>query len=115
MTATQDLLALPSPVPKVKLEEVSALVAILRETGQWMTRAELETIDPRYNERRVRAIAEAGRPQIVSHPGSQGYKFLGACTLEEINHCVNTWRALRVKDYEAEVAYLKAWHQRRVA
>jgi len=111
-------LAIKREAPTVDPAEVDRVVEILRIAGTWMTAAEIadcmtdEGRGAPGADRRVRAIAAGGRPRILSHPGSQGYRLFAQATMEEIDHCITTWRAIRVDATETEVAYTKAYHAR---
>jgi hypothetical protein len=74
------------PAAVASVEEVQRVVAILTEKGQ-LTAAEicreLERPASENNKRKVRAVARAAFPGIVSFVGSDGYKLLRQCTLEE--------------------------------
>ena len=41
-------------------------------------------------ERRVRKIASTARPAVVSFPGSPGYNLWERCTVDEINHGIES-------------------------
>lgn len=76
--------------------EVEKLVQTLRENGK-MTAAQIclkwgwPATDN--NKRKVRAIASAARPGIVSFPASGGYKLAQDCTLAEIDGAIRSWDA----------------------
>jgi hypothetical protein len=94
MTATQpDLFAPPSKAPVVSSEDVGLLLNILRGAG-WM-KAAMIAADFRFvnyfgklpkdaADRKIRAIAAASTGQIISYPGSPGYKITLDATIEEI-------------------------------
>lgn len=73
-------------------EEVEKVVVILERRGQ-LTAAEicvaLERPANENNKRKVRAIARAAFPGIVSFVGSDGYKLLRQCSIDE------AWAAVR--------------------
>ena len=85
----QQELALERKAPKVKPEEIERVVDILRAGGSWMTAAEIAMCDDSFNERRLRAIAEAAGSRILSWPGSPGYRLTSQATIEEVNHAVD--------------------------
>ncbi len=71
-------------------EDVERLVNALVAAGKPLTAAQLSVflfaVDTDGNRRRVRAIASAGRPRIVSFPGSNGYELLERCSEDELRH-----------------------------
>ena len=86
-----------APAPTARLtereiapEDVERLVNALVAAGEPMTAGRLAVflfaVDTEGNRRRVRAIASAGRPRIVSFPGSNGYELLERCSEEELRH-----------------------------
>ena len=85
------LIAPPVEVPEATVRDVELVVGILREKGQ-QTAAQIAVAmgwEPTENKKRkVRAIARAARPGIVSFSGSAGYKLFKDCTVEEINACL---------------------------
>jgi hypothetical protein len=89
-TVTDNPLGLSLPAPEVSAEEVARFVAILKKAGARQTAAEISAL--MYGtvteslKRKIRAIASAARPRVVSFPGSNGYTLLERCTLEEIRH-----------------------------
>lgn len=95
-----DFTAAPEPkgeaAATATTEEVEKLVATLKEGGK-MTAAQIclrwgwPATDN--NKRKVRAIASAARPGIVSFPASGGYKLAQDCTLAEIDSAIRSWEA----------------------
>ena len=83
--------------PVATVEDVEKIVGILACSIQ-LTAAEicreLGWVINENNKRKVRAIARAARPGIVSFPNSNGYKLFRNCTVEEIRSCVNHWRSV---------------------
>jgi len=79
------------PAAVASVEEVQQVVEILARLGQ-LTAAELcrELNRPATdnNKRKVRAIARAAFPGIISFVGSDGYKLLRQCTVDEAWACV---------------------------
>jgi hypothetical protein len=102
----------PSVAPVATAEEVEWLVDMLKGKG-WLTAAKLEAIaQGTKNDRKIRAIARAAAPGIVSYPGSPGYKLWSECTMEEINHCLNAWDS-QIRDNTARrMLYSRAYHSR---
>lgn len=86
----QAQLDLKVSAPKIAPEDVERLVSALDQAGGRMSGTELaERIYGQGTEglkRRVRAIAKAARPRVVSFPGSDGYQLWERCTIEEIQH-----------------------------
>lgn len=80
--------------PTVTPADVERLVAVLSD-GAWATAATLAAAiygaPTEAHKRRVRAIASASAPGIVSWPGSPGYKLLSACTVAELHACVDAY------------------------
>ena len=83
--------------PVASIEDVRKVSEILARLGQ-LTAAEitreLGLVPNENSKRRVRAIARAARPGIVSFPNSAGYKLFEQCTVEEIRSCVNHWASV---------------------
>ncbi len=101
--------------PEATVKDVELVVAILRESGQ-MTAAQIAIRlgwpPTETRKRKVRAIARAARPGIVSFPNSEGYKLLANCTLDEINACIACWDSV-IRDATASKAlYLQALYSR---
>ena len=91
------LLAPDREAPEATHEEVQKVVGILALHGQ-QTAADIAGkmgLEPtENNKRKVRAIARASRPGIVSFPNSNGYKLWEQCTVEELRACVAHWRSV---------------------
>ena len=62
---------------------VADLVSFLRGRD-WLTAAEVSAATG-WDDRRVRELA-AGSDEVISYPGSRGYKLLAACTHAEYEH-----------------------------
>jgi hypothetical protein len=91
MESAGQLTLIAPPVPVVKPHEVEALVGVLREAKGWLTAAELAALIGKPTasfERRIRAIANVAAPAVVSYPGSPGYRWWNACSIEEIDRCI---------------------------
>lgn len=110
-------LALREKAPAISPEEVRRLVSILRESGAWMTRRELASAfgGEEVADRKVRAIAEAAAPVVVSWPGSPGYRHWDHCTVAEIDHCIEAFESAAKKLIQRAHVYRKAYHRRRSA
>jgi hypothetical protein len=112
-------LGLKLPAPAVTPEQVAQLVAVLHEgpadktdwTG-WMTADQIAAIMEKGTERKVRKIASAAAPTIVSYPGSPGYKLWAACTVEEINHAIASFEAQAKDMIKRANVYRQAYHRR---
>ncbi len=111
-------LGIAPPAPKISPEDVARVVGILRAHGGWMSAREIATEIGKLGgptrdwDRRVRAIASAARPQIVSFAGAPGYRLIEFCTMDEIDHCLSAWHAVGVDAFKTEVCYLRAYHSR---
>jgi hypothetical protein len=112
-TTTTGELALKLPAPEVTTEEIANLVGRLRVEGAWMTAAELAAaMGAGMSDRRVRKIASAAAPAVVSYPGSPGYKLWQLCSVEEINHCINALESQGRDMIKRAVLYRQAYHKR---
>ena len=101
------------PAPKVSPERVQRLIEILRFVGDWRTADELAALlGPRVSDRSVRAAASVACPQIVSYPGSPGYKLWQLCSLEEINHCIESFECQGKDMLKRAVLYRQAYYRR---
>lgn len=76
------------PTP-AKADE-QALIGFLNGKG-WMTAAQISGAT-KWNDRSVREIA-SGSDQVISYPGSPGYKLLHECTSEEYHRYREARRA----------------------
>lgn len=86
--AAQLSLCFERPTPD-KADE-RALVHFLQGKG-WLTAAQISAAT-RWNDRAVREIA-SGSDQVISYPGSPGYKLLQDCTVEEYHRYREARRA----------------------
>ena len=115
MVAEQLVLAVKTPAPEVSPEQVERLVAVLREADKkenyWMTAQQIAgRLD--LSERLTRKIASASAPTIVSYPGSPGYKLWSLCTIEEINHAIESFEAQARDMIKRAHLYRMAYHRR---
>lgn len=110
-------LALREKAPAISPEEVRRLVSILRQSGAWMTRRELAAAfgGEEAADRKVRAIAEAAAPVVVSWPGSPGYRHWDHCTVAEIDHCIEAFESAAKKLIQRAHVYRQAYHRRQRA
>jgi hypothetical protein len=79
--------------PKVRPAEVQRLVALLVKEGTSLTAAQIcplffGKVPTESRKRRVRAIARAARPRIVSFPNSDGYDLWERCNTEALWDCI---------------------------
>lgn len=96
--------------PVVTPRDVQLLMKVL-EGGVWMTASEIahHTGD---SDRKIRAIASAACPQVISYPGSPGYRLMSACTIEEINHCIAALQSQGTEMLKRAALITRAYHQR---
>ncbi|MDF3059404.1 MAG: hypothetical protein K0R17_3619 [Rariglobus sp.] len=88
-TTTELGFKIPTP-PAFSPEHVERLVKILEADGGWLTASDIGgRAGPGMTERAIRAAASAACPQVISYPGSPGYKLMKFCTPDEIHHCVS--------------------------
>jgi hypothetical protein len=84
-------------VPVATMKNVEDVVDVLKTHGQ-LSAAEIAAklgLPPSENsKRKIRAIARAARPEIVSFPASDGYKLWGQCTVAEIEACIASFDAV---------------------
>ena len=57
-------------------------------------------------------LIPAAMPQIVSYPGSPGYRLFQHCTIEEINHCIKAFESQGRDMLKRAVVYRQAYHRR---
>ena len=102
----------PVAAPVASQEEVEWLVTLLKGRG-WMTAAKLEALaSGTKDDRKIRAIARAAAPVIVSYPGSPGYKLWSECTVPELDHCLKAWDS-QIRDNTLRRAlYERAYHSK---
>lgn len=98
----------------VSPEDVARLVRVLKEASSWLTAREIAAlIGPPANERSIRAAANAACPQVISYPGSPGYRLMSACTVEEINHCIAAFQSQGTEMLKRANLITRAYHRRR--
>jgi hypothetical protein len=128
-----DQLALRLPEasgPEVSAAEIAQLIDVLRNGWQrarpgeteaerarresgWLTAVEIAAlIGGEIDDRRVRKIASAARPAVVSFPGSKGYKAWELCTIDEAGHCIETFESQGSEMIKSAVLYRQAYHRR---
>jgi hypothetical protein len=108
----QEEIALKLPEPAIKMEEIAELVGVLRAAGGWQTAAGIAARRAGWTERKVRAIASVAAPEVVSFPGSPGYKLWALCSVEEINRCIEAFESQAGDMMKRAVAYRCAYHRR---
>lgn len=112
MSATAEL-PIALPVPEFSVEEIGALVAVLREAGGWLTAKEIAArMAEGTTDRVVRAMASAACPAVVSFPGSKGYKLWQLCTVAEVGHCIAAFESQGSDMLKRAVLYRQAYHRR---
>jgi hypothetical protein len=92
-TQTEFSLDNAKAAPEIASEEIGLLLNVLRGRD-WLKAAEIAAdfrfveyfgpVTTSYAERRVRAIASASGGQVLSYPGSPGYRLTMEATIEEI-------------------------------
>ena len=114
MSSTQleiDYTPAPEPKargPKASAEQLAIVINFLRGRD-WTFRRIIEE-ETRLPDRIIRAVAKAGRPRIVSAPGSQGYKLWEHCTTEELHHCMAQFKSQRDEMAETYLIMFRAFH-----
>jgi hypothetical protein len=115
MVTDQLDLAVRIPAPEVSPEQVEQLVTVLHvkneKKNNWMTAEEIAG-RLKLSERLTRKIASASAPTIVSYPGSPGYKLWSLCTVEEINHAIESFEAQARDMIKRANLYRMAYHRR---
>lgn len=94
--------------PAVSETEVAQLIAALKGRG-WRLRRDLER-DLGWNERRIRAVAEAGTPDIIS--SGKGYRLFDEATVLEVRECIAKLKAQANTETARANKYEVALHRR---
>ena len=115
-----------SPAPKVSADDVATLCGVLRGNG-WMTAAHicarinlpgrggLPLSQRPWNERKVRAIAEAADGAVLAYPGSPGYRLYdGSVTEEDFAHANAAWKSQIRRMIARRAAYQRRHHGSRL-
>lgn len=97
--------------PVISPDDVASLVAVLGEGKAWMTAEKIAEKVQGWTERKVRRIAGAACPVVVSYPGAPGYKLWSLCSVEEINHCISSFESQARDMTRRAVQYRTAYHQ----
>ncbi len=103
------------PSATATIEEVERLVNTLREHGKQTATQVCQKwglLPTENNKRKIRAIAEAARPGIISFPSSAGYKLASDCTIDELNAAVNAWDSIIRKATVTKKLILDLIHSR---
>lgn len=107
-----------TPAPAVSAEEVATFCRLLRgkrwQKAQWVVVEASMVAGLDWNERRVRAIAEASGGAVVSYPGSPGYCLLDEASLAEIDHAVAALQSQGQRMIARSLALDKRARQRRL-
>ena len=85
------------------------LTTLLAVESRWMTAAELRCC-LNWNDRRIRAAAEAADGEVLSGPGSPGYKLTRDATPEEMG-VVGTFESQAKRMLARAVAIRRRWHR----
>lgn len=118
-------LPLQMPAPAVSADAVELLVKILAGAEAWLKAQEIEDAEgwmtanqiagqmgDDVTERAVRKVASAAAPAVVSFPGSRGYKLWQLCSVEEINHCIESFESQGKDMFKRAILYRRAYHAR---
>lgn len=99
------------PAPAT-LADVERLVTILKGR-KWMTGPLLASqLGKGWSDRKVRRVARAAAPVIVSFPGAPGYKLWAECSVEEIDRAIKSFES-QARDMAARaLLYQRAFHAR---
>ncbi len=89
---------------------LKALLAVLRERGDWTTRRELEALG--FEERELRELGEIDEDgRIFSYPGSPGYKLFDLVVEAEFDRCISL-KSQGEKMVGKYVRFQARWHRR---
>lgn len=117
-------LGLKLPAPEISPEQIAQLVAVIgrglhwlpeedrAKAAGWMTAEQIASQMEEVSDRKVRKIASAAAPAVVSYPGSPGYKLWAACSVEEINHAIESFEAQARDMIKRAHLYRQAYHAR---
>lgn len=99
--------------PAAQPADVARVAAILAARGA-LTAAEIAAAlgwpAGENSKRKVRAIARAARPGIVSFPNSDGYKLWEQCTVDEIERCIAAFDSAIRENTASKMLYLNRLH-----
>ncbi len=113
----------PDPAPVATIEDVQAVIGVLEQadsfkrpngkpTNGWLTAAQIAREIEDMTDRKVRKVASASAPKIVSFPGSPGYKLFDRCSVDEIDHCIHATESQGNDMIKRAVLYRTAYHKR---
>ena len=88
-------------------QDVGHLIELLERRG-WTTAAEIERMTG-WTERRIRGLAAAGAPHIIS--GQRGYKHIARATTAEIAHAADWYRSQAREMLRRSIAIRRHAHQ----
>lgn len=97
-----------APAPPADAE-VARLVEFLRMRPDWHKAKEIAAALG-LPDRKVRQLAENSAGQIVSAPGSPGYRHLSHCTADEISHAANQLHSQGKRMIDRSIRLRRAAH-----
>lgn len=100
--------AAKAPAPEVTQVEIDRLINFLDGRG-WTKRRDIEAATG-LDERKVRAIARAARPRIISWPGSPGYRLWRDAAGNERLRAIDAFRSQEDDMRESRIIYERAYH-----
>ncbi len=122
--APQAELALKLPSPEVSPDAVALLIRALQaHPEKWLTAEQLalacgvfdviedQNIVTEKHLRRIRRIASAAVPQVLSWPGSPGYRLSTANTVPEIKHAIEALESQGKDMIRRANVYRMAYHR----
>jgi hypothetical protein len=102
-----------------RLAQLEALVSLLERERDWVTKREIAQLMgvplQASFARKIRKLAEAGAPVVVSWPGSPGLKHLNFATDAELQHAVNAHRSQAADQKKRAFTYELALKRRNPA
>ncbi|EIP99494.1 hypothetical protein OpiT1DRAFT_04012 [Opitutaceae bacterium TAV1] len=114
-TVTELGFAITTPTPAATPGDVERLACVLRAADGWLTAGEIVLrLDHSMSERAIRAAASAAVPEVISFPGSPGYRHFSRCTVDEIQRCIDTLRSQGTEMLKRAVIIQRALHNRRL-
>jgi hypothetical protein len=108
----QTELAFPAAVtPASDAVDIERLTRCLAGREGWSTAREIAA-ETGLSDRKIRELASRHGDEILSGPGSPGYKLLSAATLEEIRHTAARMGSQAAAMRERQVRLLREAHRR---
>ena len=101
----------PSARPAVTEAEVDRLIRFLSDKG-WILARDIERLEPGWNDRTLRALAEASNGHILS--SNLGYRLTFQATPPEFHGCVRRWTSQRDKTTRRIAKTNRVFHGARV-